>query len=102
MKMIGDIMKVSIKEIFDDLYKLAQEDGYMSALCNFEPNDDEIHEFFITNEEITLKYIPNYKKFIRKDFDELDDYDKACALLELNIENFREIIYGLMYQGGKQ
>lgn len=97
-------MKITIKEVFDDLYELAYQEGYLSGICDSmddtEDYEEEYHENVLN---ICQKYIPNYKNFVpEKYFKETNWNDKGVILSHLTEENFREIIYGLMYQGGSK
>lgn len=92
-------MKISAKELFDDIYFLAQEEGYFSAICDLSSvtKTDEIN-YFENMLEICSKYIPEYKKFLPDNFnDETIALDtKGLMLSQLAEENFRQILNGLV------
>ena len=94
-------MNISIKELFNDIYFLAQEEGYFSGICESSSitKADEIN-YFENMLEICSKYIPEYEKYIGNNFfnEKTSLEEKGKMLSELAEENFRQIIYGLVNQ----
>lgn len=94
-------MRVTIEEIYQDLYNLALEEGYITGICSLnEPTDKEIKEYYENVLAICSKYIPKYKKFMPKKYfkNETTLEEKGKMISELAEENFKQIIYGLVYQ----
>ena len=92
----GDMMKFNIKEIFDDIYRLAEEEGYLTGVCECFNDTYELEYNYHENIlEICSKYIPDYEKYLPEQYyDEDTNWEqKGKILSDLTEEVFREIIY---------
>ena len=89
-------IKLSIQEIVNDFEKLVRYDEQLDVLFNHKKaNDEKIAEFNNFVAEMTLKYIPNYRKHVDGNVDEVS-YNNALKLYKMLYENFKEIFYGLV------
>lgn len=98
-------MKITIDELIKDFYRLADEEGYFSCLCeHMNIIEEDEREYYENILEITEKYIPNYKDFMGSQFFEEDtSYEqKGQMLSSLCMENFREIFHGLIIKNGEK
>lgn len=92
-------IELTIQEIVNDFYSLAEEEGYYTGLCEgFNLSDEDFivyHEFM---KELIEKYIPNYKKHIDKEYFDKDisESEKGCILSKMLIENFQKMFYNLV------
>ena len=96
--MTKDIIKISIQEIFNDLYSVAQEEGYLCGLCDGnQPEQKDFIYYHNHMKDIAKKYIPKWKEIIDEEYWKIEEEgEKGLILSNLLIENFREIIYGLI------
>lgn len=98
-------MKITIDELIKDFYRLADEEGYFSCLCEHEIiNEEDERNYYENILEITEKYIPNYKNFMGSQFfcEETTYEEKGQMLSSLCMENFREIFNGLVIKNGEK
>lgn len=93
-----EVIQLSIQEIVQDFYNLAQEEGYISGLTtkgDYPANEIEKYRDFMI--EMGKKYIPNIlekhvsKKFWKKEMDE-----QGLEISGILIDNFKEIFYKLV------
>lgn len=98
-------MKITIDELVKDFYKLGDEEGYFSCLCEHcEITEKDEKEYYENILEITEKYIPNYEKFMGSQFFEEDTTfeEKGQMLSGLCLENFKEIFTELVIKNGEK
>ena len=100
-----NIMKITANELLEDIYRLGSEEGYFSCLCEYNEiiNDDE-EEYYLNILDIVEKYIPNYEKYMPPNFfnKETSFEEKGQMLSDLGIENFKQIINGIIIKNGEK
>ena len=94
-----DVITLSIQEIVNDFYCLAEEEGYLSGLAEVgccEETDKELYHQKI--KELIEKYMPNYLSKIDERYfaDDASEDEKGVILSTKLTENFKEIFYGLV------
>lgn len=91
-------IELTIQEIFNDLFFLAQEEGYLSGLADCEGiNEEKEIEYHCNMRNLINKYIPKWDKIVdKKYFSDINDYEKGLILSEILTKNFKEIIYQLV------
>lgn len=98
------MIKITLDELITDFYKLADEEGYFSCLCEHceITKNDEI-EYYNNILMIVEKYIPKYEKFLGSQyFKEETTYEqKGQMLSQLAMNNFKELFYGLATKNGE-
>lgn len=97
------MMKITINELVNDLYALAEEEGYFSCLCEHsEVTLGDQKDYYYNILDITEKYIPEYEKFMGSQYfkKETTFEEKGQMLSGLAMENFREIFAGLVIKNG--
>lgn len=94
---MGKTIQLTIQEIFNDIWKLAESEGYISGLAEgiILGNKDK-ENYFNSVKEMCLKYIPNYLSHTSKEYKNLDNYEKGLELSSMLYENFKEIIFQLV------
>lgn len=93
------IITLSIQEIVNDFYILAQEEGFLSGIHeNGDYDADACESYYDKMLELAKKYIPNYKKYMSKGFfdESVNIEEKGLMLSQLLEENFKEIFYKLV------
>lgn len=89
-------IKLSIQEVVDDFEKLVRYDEQLDVLFDQKKADNKkITEFYNFVTEMTIKYIPNYRKHVNGNVDEIN-YENALKLYKMLYENFKEIFYQLI------
>lgn len=92
-------IKLTIQEIVNDYYSLAEEEGYLSGLAEVGccEEDDKI---FYHNKMKSLieKYLPSWRNKIDKRYwaKDASEDEKGVILSTILCENFREIFYQLV------
>ena len=91
-------IRLSIQEIVNDFYSLAEEEGYLSGLADSTSITDEdtknYHNFMIN---LIDKYIPNWKNKIDESYwTEKSEDGKGVIISTLLCKNFKEIFYKLI------
>ena len=91
-------IELTIQEIFNDLFFLAQEEGYLSGLADCECISEEKEiEYHCYMRDLIEKYIPKWNDIVdKKYFSDIDDHEKGLMLSKILTENFKEIIYQLV------
>lgn len=87
-------IRLSIQEIVNDFYSLAEEEGYLTGLAEgiaITDNETKSYHNFMIN--MINKYIPNWKDKIEDDYwkDNLNETDKGVMLSTILCKNFKEI-----------
>ena len=91
-------IKISIQEIVNDFYSLAEEEGFISGLAEgFELSENDKKEYHNFMKDMIDKYLPNWKEKIEEKYWELNNEDeKGIILSTILCENFKEIFYQLV------
>lgn len=90
-------IQLSIQEIFNDIWKLAELEGYITGLAEgiiLESKDKK--DYFNSVKEMCTKYIPNYLSFVSEEYNTLNEYEKGLELSSILYNNFKEIIFQLV------
>lgn len=98
------MMKVTIDELINDFYKLAEEEGYLSCLCEYDViTEDDEKDYYYSILNITEKYIPEYETFMGSQYfkKETTFEEKGQMLSDLALQNFKEIFTGLVIKNGE-
>lgn len=91
-------IKISIQEIVNDYYHLAETEGFLSGLAEI-GYCDEKHTTQYHNDMIELidKYLPNWRNKIDNNYWESNKEDERGLILSTILDkNFREIFYQLV------
>ena len=91
-------IKLTIQEIVNDFYNLAQEEGYLSGLGDCQGiNKKNEMEYHYNMKDMIDKYIPNWNEKVDKEyFSDISDADKGLILSTILTDNFKEIFYQLI------
>ena len=92
------VIELSIQEIVQDFYNLAQEEGYISGLtANGDYPTDEIEKYRDFMIKMGKKYIPNIlEKHVSEFFSEKELDEQGLEISGILEENFKEIFYKLV------
>lgn len=96
--MSDKIIKLSIQEIVNDFYSLAEYEGYMDGLADFEhiTENDKV-EYHGKMKDLCLKYLPDYLNLVKEEYEKESDIgDKGLILSNLLVRNFKEMFYKLV------
>lgn len=99
MTLTKQIITLSIQEIVNDFYSLAEEEGFLTGLAEVGACEEEDKKSYHNKmKEMIEKYMPNYKNHIDKRYfaDDATEDEKGVILSTSLCENFREIFYGLV------
>lgn len=91
-------IKISIQEIVNDYYRLAETEGFISGLAE-NGYCDEKYTTQYHNDMIELidKYLPNWRNKIDNNYWESNKEDERGLILSTILDkNFREIFYQLV------
>ena len=98
MIIIKKKIQLTIQEIVNDYYCLAETEGYLSGLAEVgccEEKDKQEYHYNMKN--MIDKYLPNWKDNIEKEYWESNDEDEKGVILSTVLcENFKEIFYQLV------
>lgn len=92
-------IKLTIQEIVNDFYSLAETEGFLSGLaevgCAEEKDLEDYHNKMI---DLINKYLPNWKNKIDKRYfaNNASNDEKGVILSTVLCKNFKEIFYGLI------
>ena len=92
-------IRLTIQEIVNDYYSLAEEEGYLSGLaevgCCEESDKESYHNKM---KELIDKYLPSWRNKIDDKYWEKDtsEDEKGIILSTILCKNFKEIFYQLV------
>ena len=91
-------IRLSIQEIVNDFYSLAEQEGYLSGLAEgFELNDNDKNHYHSFMVDLIDKYIPNWRNKIDENYwTETSEDGKGVIISTLLCKNFKEIFYKLV------
>lgn len=91
-------IKLTIQEIVNDYYSLAETEGYLSGLAEVGCCEEKDKQIYHNNMKIMIdKYLPNWKDKIKKEYWESNEEDeKGIILSTILCKNFKEIFYQLV------
>lgn len=95
--MTNKTITLTTQEIFDDIWKLAELEGYLSGLAEgviLEEKDKK--DYYNDVKDMIMKYIPNYISFTSDEYETNDLYEKGLELSSMLYDNFKEIINQLV------
>ena len=92
-------IKLTIQEIVNDYYNLAETEGFLSGLAeaNYCTEEDTI-EYHNKMKDMINKYLPSWKKNINERYwaNDASEDEKGVILSTVLCENFKEIFYQLI------
>lgn len=91
-------IKLSIQEIVNDFYSLAEKEGYLNGLTeHYELNDKDKKEYHLFMKTLMNKYMPKWKSKIKKEYWETEYEDEKGLILSTTLyKNFKEIFCQLI------
>lgn len=92
-------IKLTIQEIVNDYYCLAEHEGFLSGLAEANScTDEDMKNYHNEMKDLINKYLPKWKSKIDKRYwsNDASEDEKGVILSTVLCENFKEIFYQLV------